>query len=130
NHGRLPRFFDCERQAMKSAALFCTAVASLAMLFSPQPAEAGSLPPPTIPSGMGVQLKPNNFTIETIDAVHAAGFRVIRRGVYWNAVEKEKGVYDFSDYDAQMEHARKLGMTVIGCLFSHNKLYPEIGRAH
>lgn len=112
---------------MKSTALFCTAIAcvsSLAMLISPKPAQADPLPPPVIPAGVGVQLKPNNFTIETIDQVHAAGFRVIRRGFYWNAVEKQKGVYDFSDYDAQMEHARKLGMTVVGCLFSHNKLYP------
>lgn len=55
------------------------------------------------------------------------GFRAVRRGFYWTSVEKEKGVYDFSDYDVQMGHAKKLGLTVVGCLFGNNKLYEDDG---
>ena len=52
---------------------------------------------------------------------------MVRRGFYWTSVEKEKGVYDFSDYNVQMGHAKKLGLTVVGCLFGNNKLYEDDG---
>ena len=81
------------------------------------------LPRPGFPQSVGVQLKTDTFNIQTIDRVHALGFKVIRRGFYWATIEKNKGTYDFSEYDAQMDHAQKLGITVIGCLFGGNKAY-------
>jgi hypothetical protein len=81
-----------------------------------------------VPQSCGVQLKTHNFAVDDLDRVHAAGFRVVRRGFYWNRIEKEKGVYDFSDYDYQMGHAKKLGLTVVGCLFGNNKLYEDDGQ--
>lgn len=89
---------------------------------------AGPLPEPGFPQCLGVQLKPESFTVETLDQAHAMGFRIVRRGFYWNAVEKEKGTYTFEAYDAQMAHAKELGLTVIGCLFGGNKLYEDHGR--
>lgn len=89
----------------------------------PGPAVTVELPKPGFPQSAGMQLKTDSFTIETLDRLHALGFRVVRRGFYWNTVEKNKGTYDFSQYDAQMAHAKKLGMTVIGCLFSSNRAY-------
>lgn len=83
---------------------------------------------PGVPQSVGVQLKTNNFSIDTIDQVHDMGFAFFRRGIYWNAVEKEKGVYTFDAYDKEFDHARKLGMTIIGCLFGDNKLYEDDGR--
>jgi len=55
------------------------------------------------------------------------GFRVVRRGFYWTSIEEEKGVYDFADYDDLMEHAKDLGLTIVGCLFGNNKLYEDDG---
>ena len=81
-----------------------------------------------VPQSCGVQLKTHNFTTHTIDQVNETGFGVFRRGIYWDAVEKEKGVYTFDAYDKQFNHARKLGMTVLGCLFGNNKLYEDDGR--
>lgn len=43
---------------------------------------------------------------ETLDKVHEASFRMVRRGFYWTTIEKESGMYDFSDYDEQMNHPR------------------------
>ncbi|WFB36172.1 cellulase family glycosylhydrolase [Kiritimatiellota bacterium B12222] len=84
--------------------------------------------PVVFPDGCAIQLKTHNFTIETLDQVHAMGFKVVRRGFYWTGVEKEKGVYDFSDYDAQMAHAKSLGLTVVGVLFNVHKEYENDGQ--
>ena len=89
---------------------------------------ADPLPETGLPQSCAVQLKTHNFTVATLQQVHELGFRAVRRGFYWSSVEKEKGVYDFSDYDAQMAAAKRLDLTVIGCLFSGNKLYEDDGR--
>ncbi len=91
------------------------------------PAEPLQLPT-GFPEGCAIQLKTHNFTIETLDQVHAMGFRVVRRGFYWPGVEKVKGSYDFSDYDAQMAHAKSLGLTVVGVLFNVHKEYENDGQ--
>jgi len=83
------------------------------------------LPPLQVPEACGVQLKPQNFTPETLDQAYDLGFRAIRRGIYWNSVEKEKGHYDFSDYDAMLDLVKKKGMRAVITLFSSNKLYEE-----
>ncbi|HMP76983.1 MAG TPA: cellulase family glycosylhydrolase [Kiritimatiellia bacterium] len=84
-------------------------------------------PAPGLEVASGVQLKSHNFTLETLDRVHEAGFRTIRRGFYWDWIEKEKGVYDFSRYDREMARARELGLTVVGVFFNQNKLYEDDG---
>jgi len=85
------------------------------------------LPDRTIPALLGVQVKPHNFNSTVLDQMHAngLGFRIIRKGFYWGSVEKQKGVYDFSDYDETMEHAKKNGFTVVGCLFGSNNMYED-----
>ncbi len=107
--------------AVWSALMFC-------WVHAPVGHAAGPASKPGIPQSCGVQLKTHNFTVEVLDKVHALGFRAVRRGFYWHSVEKEKGVYDFSDYDAQMEHARKLELTVVGVLFAGNELYEDDGQ--
>ncbi len=86
------------------------------------------LPESGFPQSCGVQLKTHNFTSGTLDEVHKLGFRVLRRGFYWSSIEKEKGVYDFSSYDAQMKQARRLGITVVGVLFGNNALHEDDGQ--
>ena len=75
------------------------------------------------PHAAAIQFKSEDWTIKDIDHAYEAGFRVIRRGFYWNGIEKEKGIYDFSAWDAQMNHAKEKGMRIIGCFFSNNKLH-------
>lgn len=95
--------------------------------FSTTMAADDPLPTRTIPAPIGIQLKTESFNEQTISTVHEMGFRVIRRGVYWNAAEKEKGVYDFSAWDKEFAHAKSLGVKVVGCLFNGNKLYEDDG---
>ena len=83
---------------------------------------------PGVPQSCGVQLKTHNFSVSTIDQVHDTGFSTFRRGVYWYAVEKEKGVYNFDAYQKEFDHAKRKGMRILGCLFGSNKLYEDDGR--
>ena len=84
------------------------------------------LPPPGFPQALGVQLKNGpDWTIETIDKAHALGFQIVRKGVYWNDVEKVKGRYSFHSSEKQIEHAHNLGMTVVVTLFASNDLYEK-----
>jgi len=83
------------------------------------------LPTPGFPQSAGVQLKSHSFTAETLEKAHEMGFRTVRRGFYWHTIEKEKGVYDFSQWDKEMAKAKELGLTVVGVLFGNNKLYED-----
>ncbi len=96
--------------------------ASFAFAANPIPSRPG------VPESCAVQLKTHNFTTDVLDQVHEMGFTAVRRGFYWNAVEKEKGVYTFEMYDEQMAHAKELDLTVIICLFAGNKMYEEDGQ--
>ncbi|MBN2711639.1 MAG: hypothetical protein JXR97_04295 [Planctomycetes bacterium] len=87
------------------------------------PVRAGELPPNTIPNGLGMQVKTSE--IDQLEPVVATGVRFIRRGFYWDQIEKEKGVYDFTQYDALMDWADAKGIRVIGCLFNNNKLHED-----
>ena len=104
-----------------------TCGADVAVAFgTARPAGADPLPEPTIPEVMGVQLKNGpDWTCERLREAHAMGFRIVRKGMYWNAVEKVKGVYVFSDYDEQMACAQELGLTVVVTLFGGNELFEK-----
>jgi hypothetical protein len=80
------------------------------------------------PESAGVVMKTHNFTVENLQKAHEMGFRVVRRAFHWNAIEKEKGVYDFSQWDPQMAEAKRLGITIVGCWFGNNKLHEDDGR--
>ncbi len=92
-------------------------------LFSPSAMADDKLPEPYFPGPLFVQLKSENFNIETIDKVHAMGFRGFRRALYWEAVDKGDGKYDFSKWDKEFAHAKSKGMRIVGCWFGNNKLY-------
>jgi hypothetical protein len=107
-----------------SALLGCALIG----LFASQGESAQPASGPTLAQASGVQLKNHNFTPENLRRVHKLGFRVVRKGFYWSSVEKEQGVYAFGEYDAAMEEAKRLGLTVVGCLFGGNKLYEDDGQ--
>ena len=80
----------------------------------------------TVPNMVGVQLKNGaDWTVGTLDKVHALGIKIVRKGVYWNDVEKVRGEYSFHSSEKQIEHADKLGMTVVVTLFASNDLYEK-----
>lgn len=97
-----------------------------ACLLTAASAVAATIPEPGIPQSCGMQLKGGNATPETLAELQALGVRWFRRGFIWEAVEKEKGVYDFSAYDTLLDTARERGLGVIGVIAFNNKLYGKV----
>ncbi|OGV56158.1 MAG: hypothetical protein A2X45_11735 [Lentisphaerae bacterium GWF2_50_93] len=102
---------------------FLAGVSVAASFALAEKAYPASLPEMTVPQSLSVQLKGNCCAAEDLDKVKAAGFKYFRRGFIWEAVEKEKGVYDFSAYDTLMNDAKERGLGVIACIAFSNKLY-------
>ncbi len=99
---------------------------SAALLVVASPAvHAATLPDGTIPNGFGVQLKTTDP--ETLNGVQALGLKWVRRGFYWNGMEKEKGVYDFTGTDKMMADFKAHGFSAICVFFGNNALYGAAG---
>ena len=88
---------------------------------------SGNLPDRTVPNSLGMQTKDHSCSTQDIKAISELGAKYIRKGIYWESVEKEKGVYDFSDYDPIIQDAEDNGLFVLGCLFGGNLLYEDDG---
>jgi hypothetical protein len=90
------------------------------------PARAATFPDTTIPDMCGVQLKAGGSAAGDLDKVQALGVKFIRRGFYWEGVEKTQGVYDFSDYDRLVKDCQDHGLVIVGCIFGNHKLYGKV----
>jgi polysaccharide biosynthesis protein PslG len=93
---------------------------------------AVELPDLTVPNSLGIQIKTS--AVDDLETIAQTGVRFMRRGFYWEGIEAEKGVYDFSSYDTMMDKADQLGVRIIGCLFANKKSHyeptaPVAGRA-
>ena len=84
------------------------------------------IPDGTIPYNMGVQLKGDTDGPEDLDRVQELGMKWVRRGFIWESIEREKGVYDFSQYDRFVNDCEKRGLKIIGCMAFSNKLYGHV----
>jgi beta-xylosidase len=104
-----------------AAALACVALAALALNAGPT---RKPLPDGTIPDGLGVNI---HFTGDRpqLDMIAQGGFRFIRMDLIWEAIEKQKGVYDFAEsgYDALSEGCVKRGIRPLYILDYSNRLY-------
>jgi len=79
-----------------------------------------------IPNNLGVQLKADTEGVEHLDRVKELGMKWVRRGFIWEAIEKKKGVYDFTQYDEFVNNCEKRGLSIIGCMAFSNKLYGHV----
>ena len=74
-----------------------------------------------------MQLKPPQQKPETLnatmDTLQDLGVKWIRRGFYWESIEKTPGVYDFAEYDRLLKTFKERGISVVGCLFGDNSKY-------
>jgi polysaccharide biosynthesis protein PslG len=89
-------------------------------------ARAATFPDLVIPQTSSIQLKPGNADPADLDKIQSLGFKCVRRGFTWQAIEAKKGVYDFRKYDALMSELNSRGISVIGCLAFGNKLYGKV----
>jgi len=103
--------------------LFMT-LALLASMNSPFEA----IPETEVPQSLGVQTKTHSCSTEDLEQIRDLGATFIRRGFYWNSIEKEKGVYNFSEYDRLLRDADSNGLRVLGCLYGGNTLYEDDGQ--
>lgn len=77
----------------------------------------------TVPEGFGFSLMAGGSD-EDLDNMSAIGFKVARRDLGWDRIERQKGVYDFANpgYDAFVERCRKRGIRIIFILDYSNRL--------
>lgn len=87
--------------------------------------QLNSFPEMTVPMNLGMQTKPYCSSTEDIKDIVTIGAKFIRRGFYWFKVEKEKGKYDFTEYDRILQDADDNGIRVLACLYGSNKLYED-----
>ena len=96
-------------------------------------ARPAALPELTVPQSCSVQLKENNKDAANLDQIREVGFKYVRRGFLWSAVEKKPGVYDFTPYDTLVTNAHARGLSVLATIALGNPLYApvheEAGRA-
>jgi len=63
---------------------------------------------------------------EEYDLLNTIGISWVLNTFYWNSIEKEKGVFDFTSYDNFVNTAKANGKKVIGVLgYQANWLYPD-----
>ncbi len=99
------------------------ALAVLATLGNAVVVHAGEFPPMTVPQTLGVCIPGQKLEDVDFERIHESGFRWIRRGVQWNNVEQEKGVYDFSGGDKLLAKCEEAGLGLMITLSFGNKLY-------
>jgi hypothetical protein len=86
---------------------------------------ASEVPDAVIPEGVGVNIHFVTGHEQDLDLIAAAGFKFVRMDFAWEAIEKQKGKYDWSEYDQLMANLEKRGVRALFILdYSHN-LYEE-----
>lgn len=104
---------------MNKIALFL----ALALLVSG--VSASTLPSARVPDGLGVNIHFVGEPARDLDMMQAAGFRFIRMDFAWGSIERTKGVYNFSEYDALVTGLEKRGIRPIFILDYSNQLYEK-----
>jgi len=94
-------------------------------------AVAGSLvapaqiPEPVIPQGVGVNIHFVTGHEADLELIAAAGFKVVRMDFVWEATEKARGRYDWSDYETLSANLARRGLRPLYILDYSHHLYEE-----
>lgn len=86
-------------------------------------AQAGILPGPVIPEGLGVNIHFMDPKPGELDMLAGAGIRWVRTVLSWKATEPEKGKYDFSSYDRLLAALGSHQLKAVLILDGDNPLY-------
>lgn len=79
--------------------------------------------PPTVGSGLGVQIKDGLAQDEDLARIRAAGFSFVRFSWGWGGIETSQGIYDWRDADALVARARRHGLKMVIPLMGGHALY-------
>lgn len=96
------------------------AMATLAIAVSAVPR---GVPEPVVPLPFGVNIHFTRAPRQELDLLADGGFRFIRMDFSWAHIEKQRGVYDFSDYDVLVRDMTKRGIRILFILDYGNPLY-------
>jgi beta-galactosidase GanA len=83
------------------------------------------LPEPVIPECLGVNINLTGDNDKQVKMIADAGFRLVRMDFLWEWVEKEKGKYDFTEYDKLMASLDKYGIRPLFIFDYGNPNYPN-----
>lgn len=95
---------------------------ALACFFAPA-IFAADLPPLVLPYGMGVNIHFTRGHEVDLNLIRGAGFKFIRMDFVWSVIERQRGVYDFSDYDELTLNLEQRGIRALYILDYSNPLY-------
>jgi hypothetical protein len=71
---------------------------------------ASEIPSGNVTSGVGVNIHFTRGHEADLDLIAAAGFKFIRMDFVWAGIERQKGVYDWSDYDKLTANLEQRGL--------------------
>lgn len=84
---------------------------------------ASNIPELILPSGVGVNIHFTRDHEKDLDMIAAAGFKFVREDFFWGSIERQRGEYDWSDYDDLMTQLERRGMRAYFILDYSNPLY-------
>jgi hypothetical protein len=96
----------------------------LALLLSFR-AIASEIPEPVLPQGVGINIHFVTGHQHELDLIQAAGFKFVRMDFAWTATERQKGQYDWSEYEQLLQHLDQHGLRAILILDYSNPLYEQ-----
>ncbi|HEX2951006.1 MAG TPA: cellulase family glycosylhydrolase, partial [Armatimonadota bacterium] len=91
---------------------------------------ATKLPSSVVPDGLGVNIHFTGEPARDLDMIQAGGWKFIRMDFHWGAVEKQKGVYNFTPYDILTDALAKRGIRALFILDYGNSLYEPGDQMH
>jgi len=86
---------------------------------------ADGLPDLTIPSGVGVNIHFISGHEQDLTMISAAGFKWVRQDFFWDRIERQKGQYDWSEFDAFTTALERHGLRPYYILDYSNPLYEK-----
>ena len=89
------------------------------------PALAADLPEPVVPAGLGINIHFTKGREQDLDLIAAGGFKFIRMDFHWTGIERKRGEYDWSDYDALTANLEKRGLRAIYIFDYSSPLYEQ-----
>jgi beta-xylosidase len=102
----------------------CVKAIGYVLLVLPR-APAAELPEPVLPQGVGVNIHFVRGHEKDLDLLAAAGFKVVRMDFSWSAIERQKGKYDWAEYDELTANLDKRGLRPMYILDYSNRLYEQ-----
>jgi hypothetical protein len=103
----------------------------LPSLLAPFLASSTEIPDIVIPDGIGVNIHFVTGHEKDLDLIAAAGFKFVRMDFAWTAIEKQKGKYDWSEYEQLLANLDKRGIRALFILdYSHHFYEEEVTSPH